>query len=69
MPVSYDSDWHFLWLLGSAMLDYAKECSSYLNGDVSIEPRRMNRIWFQRNPVPVDWVVQRQIVQRFEEHV
>ena len=33
------------------------------------QPRRMNLIWFQRNPVPVDWVVQRQIVQRFEEDV
>ncbi len=33
------------------------------------QPRRMNLIWFQRNPVPVDWVAQRQIVQRFEEDV
>jgi len=33
------------------------------------QPRRMTLIWFQRNPVPVDWGVQRQIVQRFEEDV
>lgn len=31
------------------------------------QPRRMNLIWFQRNPVPVDWEAQRQIVQRFKE--
>ena len=30
-------------------------------------PRRMNLIWFQRNPIPVDWEAQRQIVQRFKE--
>ena len=28
---------------------------------------RMNLIWFQRNPLPVDWEAQRQIVKRFEE--
>lgn len=33
------------------------------------QPRRMNLIWFQRNPAPVDWVAQRPIVQRFEEDV
>ena len=30
-------------------------------------PRRMSLIWFQRNPLPVDWEAQRQIVKRFEE--
>jgi hypothetical protein len=29
----------------------------------------MNLIWFQRNPLPVDWEAQRQIVKRFEEDV
>lgn len=33
------------------------------------QPRRMNLMWFQRNPLPVDWEVQRKIVQRFEEAV
>jgi hypothetical protein len=33
------------------------------------QPRRMNLIWFQRNPVPVDWEAQRRIVQRFKEDV
>lgn len=28
--------------------------------------RRMNLIWFQLNPLPVDWEAQRQIVKRFE---
>ena len=31
------------------------------------QPRRMSLIWFQRNPLPVDWSTQRQIVQSFEE--
>ena len=31
------------------------------------QPRRMTLIWFQRNPLPVDWEAQRQIVKRFEE--
>jgi len=31
------------------------------------QPRRMNLIWFQRNPLPVDWAAQRQLVRRFEE--
>ena len=31
------------------------------------QPRRMNLIWFQRNPLPADWEAQRQIVQHFEE--
>ncbi len=31
------------------------------------QPRLMSLIWFQRNPLPVDWEAQRQIVQRFEE--
>jgi hypothetical protein len=30
------------------------------------QPRRMNLIWFQRNPLPVDWQAQRKIVKRFE---
>jgi hypothetical protein len=33
------------------------------------QPRRMNLMWFQRNPLPVDWDEQRKIVQRFEEAV
>lgn len=33
------------------------------------QPRRMNLIWFQRNPVPLDWEAQRQIVRRFREDV
>jgi hypothetical protein len=31
------------------------------------QPRRMSLIWFQRNPLPVDWEAQREIVRRFEE--
>ncbi|MFN4204662.1 MAG: site-specific recombinase resolvase [Tabrizicola sp.] len=31
------------------------------------QPRRMSLIWFQRHPLPVDWVAQREIVRRFEE--
>ena len=31
------------------------------------QPRRLTLIWFQRNPLPVDWEEQRQIVRRFEE--
>ncbi|WP_374340172.1 hypothetical protein [Methyloversatilis sp.] len=31
------------------------------------QPRRMNPIWFQRNPLPVDREAQRRIVKRFEE--
>ncbi len=30
------------------------------------QPRRLNLIWFQRNPLPVNWDAQRQIVRRFE---
>ena len=30
------------------------------------QPRRMNLMWFQRHPLPVDWEAQRQIVRRFE---
>lgn len=33
------------------------------------QPRRMNLIWFQRNPLPIEWEAQRQIVKRFEEDV
>jgi hypothetical protein len=33
------------------------------------QPRRMNLIWFQRNPLPIEWEAQRQIVKRFEEEV
>jgi hypothetical protein len=31
------------------------------------QPRRMSLIWFQRNPLPVDWEAQRELVRRFEE--
>lgn len=33
------------------------------------QPRRMNLIWFQRNPLPIEWEAQRQIVKRFEDEV
>lgn len=33
------------------------------------QPRRMNLIWFQRNPLPIEWEAQRQIVKCFEEEV
>jgi hypothetical protein len=33
------------------------------------QPRRMNLIWFQRNPLPIEWEAQRQVVKRFEEEV
>ena len=29
------------------------------------QPRRLTLIWFQRNPIPVDWQQQRQIIQSF----
>lgn len=29
------------------------------------QPRRLTLIWFQRNPLPVDWQQQRQIIQSF----
>lgn len=31
------------------------------------QPRRLNLMWFQRNPLPVDWQEQRQLMQCFEE--
>lgn len=31
------------------------------------QPRRMSLLWFQRNPLPVDWQAQREIVQRLED--
>lgn len=30
------------------------------------QPRRMTLIWFQRNPLPVDWAAQRKIIDSFE---
>lgn len=30
------------------------------------QPRRLTLIWFLRNPIPVDWQQQRQIIQSFE---
>lgn len=30
------------------------------------QPRCLTLIWFQRNPIPVDWQQQRQIIQSFE---
>lgn len=30
------------------------------------QPRCMSLLWFQRNPLPVDWVAQREIVERFD---
>lgn len=50
-------------------------CMTLLAPDViermmtSKQPRRIQLIWFKENPVPVDWLAQRQIVQRFEEDV
>lgn len=29
------------------------------------QPRCMNLLWFQRNPLPTDWVVQREVVTAF----
>ena len=31
------------------------------------QPRRMTLMWFQRQPLPVDWEAQWQIVRRFGE--
>ncbi len=33
------------------------------------QPRSMTLWWFQHNPLPVDWDVQRQLVADFEEQV
>jgi hypothetical protein len=33
------------------------------------QPGRMNLMWFQRNPLPVEWEAQRAIVQRLQEDV
>lgn len=30
------------------------------------QPRCMSLLWFQRNPLPTDWVAQREIVARFD---
>ena len=30
------------------------------------QPRCMSLLWFQRNPLPTDWVAQRQVVARFD---
>ncbi len=30
------------------------------------QPRRLTLIWFQRNPIPVDWQAQRQVIASFE---
>ena len=30
------------------------------------QPRCMSLIWFQRNPLPTDWVVQREVVVAFD---
>lgn len=29
------------------------------------QPRCMSLIWFQRNPLPLDWIEQRRVVDRF----
>lgn len=31
------------------------------------QPKTMNLIWFQRNPLPVDWLEQQRIAQGFDE--
>jgi len=30
------------------------------------QPRRLTLIWFQRNPIPVDWLEQSQLIATFE---
>ena len=30
------------------------------------QPRRLTLIWFQRNPIPVDWQAQRRVIASFE---
>lgn len=30
------------------------------------QPRCMSLLWFQRNPLPLDWVLQRQVVEGFD---
>lgn len=30
------------------------------------QPRCMSLIWFQRNPLPLDWIEQRRVVDRFD---
>lgn len=30
------------------------------------QPRCMSLLWFQRNPLPVDWLAQRELVARFD---
>ena len=30
------------------------------------QPPCMSLLWFQRNPLPADWVAQREIVERFD---
>ncbi len=31
------------------------------------QPRCMSLIWFQRNPLPLDWIEQRRVVERFDD--
>jgi hypothetical protein len=30
------------------------------------QPRCMSLLWFQRNPLPMDWAIQREVVARFD---
>lgn len=30
------------------------------------QPRCMSLLWFQRNPLPIDWVAQREVVVAFD---
>ena len=30
------------------------------------QPRRVSLLWFQRNPLPTDWVAQREVVAGFD---
>ena len=30
------------------------------------QPRCMSLLWFQRNPLPTDWVAQREVVAEFD---
>jgi hypothetical protein len=33
----------------------------------SKQPKCMNLIWFQRHPLPVDWVAQREVIAAFDK--
>lgn len=49
-------------LLRLTLLDPAI-IQAILNGQ---QPRCMSLLWFQRNPLPVDWQVQRELITKFD---